>query len=81
MLKFIDSLPLSILIVMSLTLGLAPFFPEPHLFEKIKMLANGELHKPIDIFDMLMHATPWLLLFIKLGLLMRGKSAASENEG
>ena len=44
------------------TLGLAPFTPEPHVWEKLKMLAAGELVKAIDIFDLLMHATPWLLL-------------------
>ncbi len=31
MLKWIDSIPLPFFIVLSLFLGLAPFFPEPHL--------------------------------------------------
>ena len=47
-------------------LGLAPFTPEPHLWEKLKMLADGTLVRPIDIFDLLLHATPWLLLGLKL---------------
>lgn len=64
--KFIDKLPLMPLIMISVMLGLAPFFPEPHLWEKLKMLANGELVKPIDIFDLLMHGTPAILLIIKL---------------
>lgn len=63
---FIDRTPLHLFILVSLTLGLAPFVPEPHLWEKLKMLANGTLSRPIDIFDMLMHATPWVLLGIKL---------------
>ena len=64
--KFLDRIPLSLLIVLSLTLGLAPFTPEPHVWEKLKMLAGGELSKPIDIFDLLMHGTPWILLLAKL---------------
>ncbi len=59
-------IPLSILIVLCLTLGLAPFVPEPHAWEKLKMLAAGNLADPVDIFDLLLHASPWLLLTIKL---------------
>jgi hypothetical protein len=40
--------------------------PEPHLWEKLKMLADGELVKTIDILDLLMHGTPVLLLAIRL---------------
>ena len=67
-------IPLSILIVLSLTLGLAPFTPEPHLWEKLKMLASGELTELLDIFDLFLHATPWLLLIIKLLLPLAGKA-------
>jgi len=62
--KFIHSLPLDMLIISSLLLGLAPFNP-PHLFEKIGMLLDGVLVKPIDIFDLLMHGTPVILLILK----------------
>lgn len=64
--KFIDKLPLMPLVLISIMLGLAPFVPEPHLWEKLKMLFNGELSKPIDIFDLIMHGTPAVLLAIKL---------------
>jgi len=50
-----------------LTLGLAPFVP-PHLFEKLQMLVRGQLRSPIDWFDLLFHAAPWLLAIAK-GLL------------
>ena len=63
--RLFDSIPFSVLIVLCLTLGLAPFTPEPHLWEKLKMLATGTLTKPIDIFDMLMHGAPWLVLILK----------------
>ena len=63
--EFLDKLPWSILIFLCLTLGLAPFFP-PHLFEKTKMLLEGQLVGPIDRFDLVMHATPWIFLDLKL---------------
>lgn len=79
MLKQIDSIPLPFFIVLSLFLGLAPFFPEPHLVEKIKMLANGELSKPIDMFDLLLHGTPWVLLLVKLSLLVKNRQTLTES--
>ncbi len=66
MLSFLDQIPLNLLILAALTLGLAPFFPEPHIWEKLKMLTAGNLTKSIDIFDLLMHATPFILLALKL---------------
>lgn len=63
---WLDRIPLQILIIASLTLGLAPFVPEPHLWEKLRMLAAGQLHRPIDIFDLVMHGAPWVLLGLKL---------------
>ena len=50
-------------------LALAPFFPEPHLLEKLRMLGSGELTRPIDIFDLFLHGTPLTLLLIKLFVL------------
>lgn len=66
MLKFLDTIPYPILLLVALMLGLAPFQPMPHLFEKIGMLSRGELVKPIDIFDLLMHSTPIILLAVKV---------------
>ena len=62
---FLDKISWPIVVVLCLTLGLAPFVPEPHLWEKLKMLATGELRRPIDIFDMLWHGLPWLLALLK----------------
>ena len=64
MMQQINKLPWVILIALCATLGLAPFNP-PHLVEKLIMLGNGELSKPIDIFDLLLHAAPWILLILK----------------
>jgi hypothetical protein len=66
MLSWIDRQPLLLFVAIALTLGLAPFVPEPHLWEKLKMLAAGQLSRPIDIFDLLLHGIPWLLLGVKV---------------
>jgi hypothetical protein len=73
--KWLDKIPLTTLVVISLLLGLAPFVPEPHVWEKLKMLAAGTLSKPIDIFDLFMHGTPWVLLVLKLLRMATTKSS------
>ncbi len=60
--------PYSILAPVAILLALAPFFPEPHLVEKVRMLSRGELSRPLDIFDLFLHATPLLLLLVKIGM-------------
>lgn len=75
MLKWIDQIPLHMIVMVSLTLGLAPFVPEPHIVEKLRMLASGTLSKPIDILDLLMHGTPWLLLVLRLARLGLGSKS------
>jgi len=64
--EWLDNIPLSVLALGAVLLGLAPFFPEPHLWEKLKMLANGTLTRPIDIFDMVFHAALPILLVVRL---------------
>jgi len=54
------------LIPIVLLLGFAPFYPQPHIVEKIRMLAAGTLNKPIDIFDLAWHAWPFLLLAYRI---------------
>ena len=66
---FLDRLPLSYAVIAALTLGLAPFVPEPHIVEKLRMLAAGGLRRPLDIFDLLLHAAPWAVLLAKLARL------------
>ena len=77
-LLWLDRIPLTALVVAALALGLAPFTPEPHLWQKLKMLAHGELTRPIDIFDLVMHASLPLLLIAKLvRMLLSGKAPRS----
>lgn len=66
----LDNLPWGLVIIACLTIGLAPFFPEPHIWEKLKMLAAGTLVRPIDIFDLLLHAAPFLAALAKLAAIL-----------
>lgn len=76
--SWLDKIPFPMLVMIALMLGLAPFVPEPHVWEKLKMLADGSLAKPIDIFDLLMHGTPWVLLGLK-SIRHFGMSGKQEN--
>ena len=66
MLNFLDKIPYSALIVLTILMLLLPFRPMPHVMEKLIMLKNGTLNKPIDIFDLFYHTAPLILLIIKL---------------
>jgi hypothetical protein len=67
--SWLDRIPLLPLAVVAVFMALAPFVPEPHLWEKLKMLSRGDLTRPLDIFDLCLHATPLVVLGLKL---MRG---------
>ena len=71
--NWLHRIPFSLLIILSLTLGLAPFTPMPHLVEKMQMLAAGELVRPVDIFDLVMHSAPIVLLLMKVTLNLSSK--------
>jgi hypothetical protein len=64
--KWLDRIPYTLLVPLAIVLALAPFAPEPHLWEKLKMLSAGTLSRPIDIFDLLLHGTPLTILLLKV---------------
>ncbi len=64
--RWIDRIPLLWLLAIAVYLAGAPFVPEPHLVEKWRMLVEGALSKPIDIFDFFLHNAPMVLLVIRL---------------
>lgn len=64
--RALDRLPLWLLLLGTLTLGLAPFSPEPHLVEKLRMLFAGTLVRPLDLFDLVLHGAFPALLFLRL---------------
>lgn len=54
-----------IIILLCLTLGLAPFFPEPHIWGKLKWIAGGAKGMQfMDWFDVILHGFPFVLLII-----------------
>ena len=63
--EFLNKIPWGMIILLCLTLGLAPFKP-PHIVEKITLLVQGKLVRPIDWFDLVLHGIPWILLILKL---------------
>jgi hypothetical protein len=51
------------LLAASLTLGLAPFTPEPHIVANLRWIAGGAVGMTgANYGDTLMHGMPWLLL-------------------
>jgi hypothetical protein len=65
MVEFMPKLPWGLLIIACLTLGLAPFTP-PHIWEKLQMLFKGQLVRPIDWIDLVLHGAPWVLMIVKV---------------
>lgn len=65
-LSWLDNISYPMLIFAAILMGLAPFVPMPHLWEKILMLKNGDLKKPIDIFDLFWHLVPVFIIILKV---------------
>lgn len=52
-----------LIILLCLTLGLAPFFPEPHIVGKLRWLVGGAVGMQAqDYFDVVLHGFPFVLL-------------------
>jgi hypothetical protein len=64
--KFLDKIPYTLLIIFTVFMLLAPFRPMPHVAEKLMMLKDGTLSRPIDIFDLFYHLLPLIILLMKL---------------
>ena len=67
--KYLDSW--QFVLIACLSVGLAPYFPEPHVLGKLRWVAGGAVGmQGIDWLDLAMHGLPWLLLlrllFLKL---------------
>lgn len=66
MLTYLDNMEYPILVIGALLMLAAPFVPMPHIVEKLIMLKDGQLTKPMDIFDLFFHLIPTILLVIKI---------------
>lgn len=76
--RWLDHIPLSYLAVIAILVALLPFTPEPHLWEKLKLFANGTLPRPLDTLDFVMHSFLLLLLLLKLIRVGLKRGAASS---
>lgn len=70
MLNWLHCPSMTMLVFAAILLGVMPVFPEPHLLQKVRMLFDGTLVKPVDIFDLFWHG--WPILWIVLRLLTPG---------
>jgi len=70
-----------IVLLLCLTLGLAPYSPEPHLLGKIRWIAGGAIGmKATDWFDVVLHGFPFVLL-IRLLFLEIKKMGGTDPHG
>jgi hypothetical protein len=72
--RWLDKIPYPLLIAAALFMLGAPFLPEPHLVEKARMLADGRLTRPIDIFDVVWHLLPAILLVVKFAVARKSRA-------
>jgi hypothetical protein len=66
MMKLLDRIPLPFLVAIALWLAVAPVVPEPHLVEKLRLLGQGALTRPLDVFDLMLHSVPLVVLAVRL---------------
>lgn len=66
MFEFLDSISVHYLLLFAIIMALAPFQPEPHLIEKLRMLKEGTLIRPLDIFDLVFHSFPIIVFIMKI---------------
>ena len=78
MLKLIDRIPVSLLLALAVIMLLAPVTPVPHVWEKLVMLLQGELRRPLDVFDLIYHLLPTVLLIVRLIRLRRRPTPSGE---
>ena len=71
----LEKIPNVVLIPLAVFMLLAPFKPMPHALEKLIMLKQGTLSRPIDIFDLIYHLAPLVILIIKVRMQKRNKEA------
>jgi hypothetical protein len=72
--RWIDQIPLPLLILVAAWMGVAPITPEPHLVEKVRMLSQGVLTRPLDIFDLFIHTAPLAVLALRVWRLVKARA-------
>ena len=77
--RWIDQIPLPLLILVAAWMGVAPITPEPHLVEKTRMLFQGALTRPLDIFDLFIHTAPLAVLALRVWRLVKARAAKPQE--
>ena len=79
----IGRLDYKLLVPLALFAGMAPWpaGPEPHLLEKLRWLMQGSLTKPLDIFDLVFHASPTLLIALRAVAAATRKDTEEPSSG
>jgi len=61
----LDKISYGVIVPLAILMFLAPFRPMPHALEKLNMLIDGTLSRPVDIFDLFFHLVPTLIVLLK----------------
>ena len=78
--NWLKDIPYIVLIGGSVLMAILPFSGESHLLEKLGMLMQGSLSKPVDIFDLFLHSSPMFLLAAKFILEQKSKKSVKSKE-
>ena len=66
-----------LILLLCLTLGLAPYFPEPHIVGKIRWIVGGANGmKLLDWFDTSLHGFPFVLLIRLIAIKLLKKNGS-----
>ena len=64
--SWLDKAPLWVVVALAVWMAVAPIAPEPHLISKLRLLSQGAMVRPLDVFDLCLHLAPMLLLAWRL---------------
>lgn len=78
--RWLDKVPLLLLVALAAWMAVAPISPEPHLVEKFRMLSQGTLNRPIDIFDLCYHVVPAALLVLRVWRMIKARGLKAEDK-
>ena len=71
---------IKIILILCLSLGLAPYFPEPHIIGKIRwVFGGGKGMGLMDWMDFVLHGFPWAILAMWLGIFIKKQTKKHEN--
>jgi hypothetical protein len=75
----LKKIPYAILVPLAAFMLLAPFKPMPHVWEKLIMIKEGTLSRPIDMFDLIYHLAPLVMLIGKVLVHKRNKEEGRDG--